>query len=149
MKVVVFKRLTHLSTKCSTYIPRVLQCTFPRRNWDPPPAIECVPCPLTKRGGTHTLGGRRGILGSPRNKQKKIPFEPKQTETRSVSRLFRETKNKKFRFVSEQTATIQNNPKSSGKIPKYTIWVGLLFVSVQSKHRNSLFRYRNETTETN
>ncbi len=25
----------------------------------------------------------------------------------------------------------------------------LLFVSVQSKHRNSLFRYRTETTETN
>ncbi len=27
--------------------------------------------------------------------------------------------------------------------------VDLLFVSVQSKHRNSLFRYRSETTETN
>jgi hypothetical protein len=27
--------------------------------------------------------------------------------------------------------------------------VGLLFVSVQSKHRNSLFRYRSKTTETN
>jgi hypothetical protein len=26
--------------------------------------------------------------------------------------------------------------------------VGLLFVLVQSKHRNSLFRYRSETTET-
>jgi hypothetical protein len=30
-----------------------------------------------------------------------------------------------------------------------TVWVGLLFVSVQSKHRNSLFRYRSETTGTN
>ncbi len=30
-----------------------------------------------------------------------------------------------------------------------TVLVGLLFVSVQSKHRNSLFRYRNETTGTN
>jgi hypothetical protein len=29
-----------------------------------------------------------------------------------------------------------------------TVSVGLLFVSVQSKHRNSLFRYRSETTET-
>ncbi len=27
--------------------------------------------------------------------------------------------------------------------------IGLLFVSVQSKHRNSLFRYRSETIETN
>jgi hypothetical protein len=27
--------------------------------------------------------------------------------------------------------------------------VGLLFVSVLSEHRNSLFRYRSETTETN
>ncbi len=39
------------------------------------------------------------------------------------------------------------------KITKYalyqTVSVGLLFVSVQSKHRNSLFRYRSETTETN
>jgi hypothetical protein len=38
------------------------------------------------------------------------------------------------------------------KIPKYALYqpfsVGLLFVSVQSKHRNSLFRYRSETTET-
>jgi hypothetical protein len=39
------------------------------------------------------------------------------------------------------------------KIAKYapyqTVSVGLLFVSVQSKHRNCLFRYRSETTETN
>ncbi len=39
------------------------------------------------------------------------------------------------------------------KIPKYTLYqtvsVALLFVSVQSKHRNSLFRYRSEATETN
>ncbi len=33
--------------------------------------------------------------------------------------------------------------------PNKTVLVGLLFVSVQSKHRNSLFRYRSETTETN
>ncbi len=31
----------------------------------------------------------------------------------------------------------------------FLVSVGLLFVSVQSKHRNSLFRYRSETTETN
>jgi hypothetical protein len=38
-------------------------------------------------------------------------------------------------------------------MPKYalyqTVSVGLLFVSVQLKHRNSLFWYRSETTETN
>ncbi len=38
-------------------------------------------------------------------------------------------------------------------MPKYalyqTVSVGLLFVSVQSKHRKSLFRYWSETTETN
>ncbi len=65
--------------------------------------------------------------------------------------LFRETKNKKFRFVSvfqtfiettktnrtvlQQTETNRNNPKFSEKILKYTlfqtVWVGLLFVSVQ------------------
>jgi hypothetical protein len=33
--------------------------------------------------------------------------------------------------------------------PCQTVSVGLLFVSVQSKHRNSLFRYRSETNETN
>ncbi len=33
--------------------------------------------------------------------------------------------------------------------PYQTVSVGFLFVSVQSKHRNSLFWYRSETTETN
>ncbi len=33
--------------------------------------------------------------------------------------------------------------------PHQTVSVGLLFVSVHSKHQNSLFRYRSETTETN
>ena len=33
--------------------------------------------------------------------------------------------------------------------PYQTVSVGLLIVSVQSKRRNSLFRYRSETTETN
>ncbi len=60
-------------------------------------------------------------IGCPRNKQNKFRFEPKQTEDlfRLRFSLFREIKNKKF-----------------------------LFVSVQSKHRNSLFRYRSESTET-
>jgi len=97
---------------------------------------------------------------------KKFRFEPKQDLFRFCFSLFRETKNKKFRFVSvfrtyiETTETHRtvfetnrNNPKFSEKIPKHalsqTVSVGLLFVLVQSKHRNSLFRYRTETTETN
>jgi hypothetical protein len=51
------------------------------------------------------------------------------------------------------TETTRNNTKFYDKIPKYalyqTVSVGLLFVSVQSKHRNCLFWYRSETTETN
>ncbi len=54
------------------------------------------------------------------------------------------------RTVLKQTETNQNNPKFSAKIPKHalfqTVWVGLLFVSVHSKHRNSLSRYRSETS---
>ncbi len=38
-----------------------------------------------------------GVLETNKNK---FRFEPKQTETRSVSRLFRETKKKKILFVS-------------------------------------------------
>jgi len=55
-------------------------------------------------------------------RKKKIRFEPKQTDDlfRLRFSLFRETKSKKF-----------------------------LFVSVQSKHLNSMCRYRSETTETN
>jgi hypothetical protein len=60
-----------------------------------------------------------------------------------------------FGIEFETTKTNQNNLKEHKfyeKIPIYalyqTVSVGLLFVSVQSKHRNSLFRYRTETTET-
>jgi hypothetical protein len=35
----------------------------------------------------------------------------------------------------------------SEKYPNILSWVGLLFVSVQSNHRNSLFRYKSETTK--
>jgi hypothetical protein len=49
--------------------------------------------------------------------------------------------------------TVSKQTKKNEKIEKYapyqTVSVGLLFVLVQSKHRKSLFRYRNETTETN
>jgi hypothetical protein len=108
----------------------------------------------------------------PQNKQTKFWFEPKKTETRSVLVCFVKSKAKKFQFVSvfrtyiqttetnrtvsKQTETNRNNPKFSEKfLPKYalyqTVSVGLLFVSVQSTHRNSLFRYRTETNcfETN
>ncbi len=54
---------------------------------------------------------------------------------------------------SKQTKTNRNNPKFYEKIPKYalyhTVSVALLFGLVQSKHQNSLFWYRTETTETN
>jgi hypothetical protein len=48
--------------------------------------------------------------------------------------------------VSKQTETNRNNPKFSEKIPKYALYqtfsFALLFISVLSKNRNSLFRYR-------
>jgi hypothetical protein len=53
------------------------------------------------------------------------------------------------RNVPQRTETTQNFIK----IPKYalyqTVSVGLLFVLVQLKHRNSLFWYRSETNQTN
>jgi hypothetical protein len=52
-----------------------------------------------------------------------------------------------FRNKSKQTELTLN---FLNKIPKYalyqTVSVALLLVSVQSKHRNSLFRYRSETS---
>ncbi len=102
----------------------------------------------------------------------KISVRTEKNDTRDVSvvfGLFRENKNKKTLFVLvvsvfttyfetieinrtvlKQTETTQNFLKKT-KIQMlfHTVSVGLLFVSVQSKHRNSLFRYRSETTETN
>jgi hypothetical protein len=56
--------------------------------------------------------------------------------------------------ISKQTKTNWKKTKIFCKkyqsmLPNKTVLVGLLFVSVQSKHRNSLFRYRSKTTETN
>jgi hypothetical protein len=63
-----------------------------------------------------------------------ISNQPKQTE------LFQTNRNK------------PEKPKIFLKRQKFalyqTVLVGLLFVSVQWKHQNSLFRYRSETTET-
>ncbi len=90
----------------------------------------------------------------------------------SVCLFHEKTRNKKFMFVSgcfclfrcfepiskqpKQTELFRNKTETAlnfWKIPKYalyqTVSVGLLFVLVQSKHRNSLFRYMSETTETN
>jgi hypothetical protein len=59
-----------------------------------------------------------------------------------------------FEPISKQlkpTELFQNKPKQHKiiiKIPKYTLYqivsVGRLYVSVQSKHQNSLFQYRSE-----
>ncbi len=58
--------------------------------------------------------------------------------------------------VSKQTEKNEKTEKTLNflyKIAKYapfkTVSVGLLFVSVQAKRRNSLFRYKSETTKTN
>jgi hypothetical protein len=84
-----------------------------------------------------------------------------------VSVCFVKPKNKKFRFVSvccgvstllyiettetnsvsKQTETTLNFLKNTKYALYQTVTVDLLFVSVQLKHRNSLFRYRTETTE--
>ncbi len=66
--------------------------------------------------------------------------------------------NSLFWYWSETTETNRTKPKKpenhkfSEKIPKYapyqSVSAGLLFVSVQSKHRNSLFWYRSETKQT-
>jgi hypothetical protein len=65
------------------------------------------------------------LLGCPRNKQKKFRFEPKQTETQSVSVDFRFVWRKQkqfFRFVSvfgpvskqpKQTHLFRNKPKKT------------------------------------
>ncbi len=106
------------------------------------------------------------------SKRKKIWFEPKQTETRSVLVVFGFvswnqkqkfsvcfglfwcfkliSKNSKQTELSKQTKTTLNFLKKATKYALFqTVSVGLLFVSVQSKHRISLFRYRSEKTKTN
>ncbi len=54
-------------------------------------------------------------------------------------------------FKTIQNKSKQTNPKLSEKIPKYalnqTVSVALLFISVQSKHRNSLFQYTVEVKQ--
>jgi hypothetical protein len=76
-----------------------------------------------------------------------VPTYIKTTETnRAVLKQTGIETTETDRAVLKQTETNQNNPKYA---LFQTVWVGPLFVSVQSKHRNSLFRYRSETTKTN
>jgi hypothetical protein len=71
-------------------------------------------------------------------------LEPKQT----VSIQTEKTEKKPKR--TETTETTLNFVKNISRyVLCHTVSVALLFVSVQSKHRNSLFRYRTEKTETN
>ncbi len=76
---------------------------------------------------------------------------PKQTVSKQTEKIEKITE--KTEKNEKKTKKKRKNHTFSVKIAKYapyqTVSVGLLFVSVQSKHRNSLFRYRSETTETN
>jgi len=59
-------------------------------------------------------------------------------------------KNKKKTKKPEKNGKTLNLLYKIAKFAPYqTVSVSLLFVSVQSKHRKSLFRFRSETTETN
>ncbi len=91
---------------------------------------------------------RNKIFGSNRNK-------PKQDLFRLCFGLFRETKNKKIRFVSvcfgvsnlyRNNWNIQNCFERNRNNPKFSEkYQNMLSI----KHRNSLFRFRTVTTETN
>ncbi len=148
-------------------------------------------CPMGHRieTGACYLGWRTETIGCPRNEPKKISvwtknnwnkicfgfvsvcFVKPKTKNFGLFRCFEpiskqsKHQNSLFRYRSETTETSyfetnQNKPKQTGKTlnflkkyqkyaPYQTVLVVLLFVSVQSKHRKSLFRYRSETTETN
>ncbi len=72
-------------------------------------------------------------------------------ETSKLSVLV-QNQNKLFQNKPKQTKTNQNTLNFLRKIPKcalyHTVSFARLFVSVQSKYLNSLFRDRTETTET-
>ncbi len=110
---------------------------------------------------------------SSKQTKKIFRLEPKQTETRSVSVGFRFVSwNQKLKvFVCFSVSNLYRNNRNKQncfetnrrkknettlnfmKILKYalyqTVSVGLLFVKVQLKYWNSLFRYRSKTTEIN
>jgi hypothetical protein len=81
--------------------------------------------------------------------------QPKQTVSKQTEKLKKTKKPKKSEKKPRKKSkkNRKNSTFSVKKITKYapyqTVSVGLLFVSVQTKHRNSLFQYRSETTKTN
>jgi hypothetical protein len=80
-------------------------------------------------------------------------YRSKTTETNCFETNLKKPKKTKKPKKPKKNEKNRKNPKFSVKNRKYapyqTVSVGLLFASVQSKHRHSLFRYRSETTETN
>jgi hypothetical protein len=110
---------------------------------------------------------RKGVLETNKQNFGLNQNKPKQDLFWLCFGLFRETKIKRFWFVSvcfrvrtniktteinrtvlKKTETTLNFLKKLKYALFQTVWVGLLFVSVQSKQRNFLFLYRSETTET-
>ena len=73
---------------------------------------------------------------------------PKQTVSKQTEKTEKKTE-KTEKKTEKSEKTINFLYKIAKYAPYQTVSVCLLFVSVQSKHRNSLFRYRSETTETN
>jgi hypothetical protein len=80
-------------------------------------------------------------------------YRSERTETnclkQTVSKQTENTEKNEINRNKLKKTKKMENPTFSKYAPYQTVSVGLLFVSVQSKHRNSLFRYRSETTETN
>ncbi len=76
MKVVVFKRLTHLSTKYK-YTESIAVCVPSSElgpPHHPPPASECALCtPLNQRRGEHTCKGGEGVVESQFGRLEKKP----------------------------------------------------------------------------
>jgi hypothetical protein len=83
--------------------------------------------------------------------------QPKQTVLKQTEKNEKKRKNRKNRKNQKKTEKNRKKPeklyiickKKKKYAPYQTFSVGLLFVSFQLKHRNSLFRYRSETTKTN
>ncbi len=96
------------------------------------------------------LGGSSVCFGSIET----LCFSIEAKQPKHQNKLFRNKPKKleKNRKNREKNRKNRKNHKFSVKKGKFApyqaISVCLLFVSVQSKHRNSLFRYRSETTET-
>jgi hypothetical protein len=77
--------------------------------------------------------------------------QPKQTVSKQTEKNEKNEKNGKIRKKRKKNFKNRKNSTFSVKSTKYapyqTVSVGLLFVSVQSKHPNSLFRYTVEAKQ--